>query len=279
VGELLLCKEPIAAMPYYIDGISINVYSLEELCYYFMNNVYLLERDFMNAELCTWVEQEIGRARLAERLREIMESDGKLSDFVREILVDTAYCTREETEGILAAISELEEKSDFECSKIRADRLMERQKYLSSIYEYRHLLDSEEAREENPVTIGNIWHNLGTAYAKLFLFDEAAHCYGEAYRRNRNEESLKGLLMCYRCRGDESGFIRVALENGLDDSAMQNIRDEAARAENGAEGAKLEEQLERIANYTGDMAHRKKQKELGDIILGWKDDYRRICRI
>jgi tetratricopeptide (TPR) repeat protein len=156
---------------------------------------------------------------------------------------------------------------------------MERQKYLSSIYEYRHLLDSEEAREENPVTIGNIWHNLGTAYAKLFLFDEAAHCYGEAYRRNRNEESLKELLMCYRCRGDESGFIRAALENGLDDLALQEIRNEAALTEGEEVSAALEEQLTRITNYTGDTAHRKKQKELGDIILSWKDDYRRICRI
>jgi hypothetical protein len=44
-------------------------------------------------------------------------------------------------------------------------------------------------------------------------------------------------------------------------------------------GEKLEEQLTRIANYTGDTAHRKKQKELGDIILSWKDDYRRVSRI
>ena len=34
MGELILCSHPIAAMPYYIDNISLNVYSLEELCYY-----------------------------------------------------------------------------------------------------------------------------------------------------------------------------------------------------------------------------------------------------
>ncbi len=279
MGELLLCKEPIAAMPYYIDGVSVNVYSLEELCYYFMNNIYLIERDFMSEELCTWIEKEVGRIRLADRLRDIMRTNGKLSDFVREIILETGYCTKEEAEHILSVIAEMEEKSDFECSKIRADRLMERQKYLGSIYEYRHLLESEEAREENPVTIGNIWHNLGTAYARLFLFDEAANCYEKAYEKNNSEESVRELLMCYRCRHDEQGFIRVALEHGYDDTAMQALRNEASMASRGEDNAALEEQLERIAGYVGEDAHMRKQKELRDIILKWKDDYRRICRM
>lgn len=266
-------------MPYYIDGVSVNVYSLEELCYYFMNNIYLIERDFMSEELCTWIEKEVGRIRLSDRLREIMRTNGKLSDFVREIILETGYCTKEETENILSVIAEMEEKSDFECSKIRADRLMECQKYLSSIYEYRHLLESEEAREENPVTIGNIWHNLGTAYARLFLFDEAANCYEKAYEKNNSEESVRELLMCYRCRHDEQGFIRVALEHGYDDTAMQALRNEASMASRGEENAALEEQLERIAGYVGEDAHMRKQKELRDIILKWKDDYRRICRM
>ena len=53
MGELLLCNEDIAAMPYYIEGVSINVYSIEELNYYIINNTYLLDDDFMSLELCT----------------------------------------------------------------------------------------------------------------------------------------------------------------------------------------------------------------------------------
>ena len=51
MGELILCSEPIAAMPYYLEGVSLNIYSLEELSYYIMHNTYLIERDFMNEEL------------------------------------------------------------------------------------------------------------------------------------------------------------------------------------------------------------------------------------
>ena len=58
MGELILCSHPIAAMPYYIDNISLNVYSLEELCYYIENHLYLIEADFMSEELCLWIGQK-----------------------------------------------------------------------------------------------------------------------------------------------------------------------------------------------------------------------------
>ena len=55
MGELLLCHETIAALPYYIEETGINIYSMEELSYYISGNVYLLDHSFMCESLCTWV--------------------------------------------------------------------------------------------------------------------------------------------------------------------------------------------------------------------------------
>ena len=82
MGELLFCHEPIAALPYYVEGIGINLYSMEELCYYIMGNTYLLDNSFMSEELCTWVEKQMGLYKLAEQLRDIMRGQGLLSEFV-----------------------------------------------------------------------------------------------------------------------------------------------------------------------------------------------------
>ena len=71
MGELILCSHPIAAMPYYIDNISLNVYSLEELCYYIENHLYLIEADFMSEELCLWIGQELDEKDLAQSLRKL----------------------------------------------------------------------------------------------------------------------------------------------------------------------------------------------------------------
>ena len=79
MGELLLCNEAIAAMPYYIEGVSINVYSIEELNYYIINNTYLLDDDFMSLELCTWIENHAHLPKLAMHLRTIISTNGRLS--------------------------------------------------------------------------------------------------------------------------------------------------------------------------------------------------------
>ena len=146
MGELLLCNEQIAAMPYYIDGLSINIYSIEELNYYIANNVYLLDSDFMSEELCAWLERELGLRTMAEKLRDIMRDNGKLSSFVECILKESYYFTPAQAADILAVLCQMEEKSDFEIDKMRADRLMEKEKYLCSIYAYKHLLTSTDAQ-------------------------------------------------------------------------------------------------------------------------------------
>ena len=85
MGELILCSHPIAAMPYYIDNISLNVYSLEELCYYIENHLYLIEADFMSEELCLWIGQELDEKDLAQSLRSVLLGNGSLSDFTTDL--------------------------------------------------------------------------------------------------------------------------------------------------------------------------------------------------
>jgi tetratricopeptide (TPR) repeat protein len=261
-------------MPYYVENISVNLYSLEELCYYITHNAYLLERDFMCEELCTWVEKELKLVQLADRLRDILREQGKLSDFVRIILNENGYCLPNEIRDVCEVILEMEEKSDFECSKIRADRLMEREKYLSCIYEYKRLLDSEDAKNENALIVGNIWHNLGTAYARLFLFEEAAGCYRKAYQRNQDYASLKAELFAYRCMHDEPAFTRTAMENNLDDTAMQAIRNELTVLSRGEETSRFEEKLEQIVQMKAQGNYTRYKLALQEIIINWKEDYR-----
>ena len=256
MGELFICNEPIAALPYYIEGIAWNVYSLEELCYYIENNTYLLDKDFMTEELCTWIGKEVKNLKLAERLRDIMRMDGRLSEFVSALLVESGYCPRETTKEIVRIVREMEEKSDFECNKLRADRLMEKEKYLSSIYEYKRLLDSNEAGEQSKELLGNIWHNLGTAYARLFLFQEANRCYEKAFALNQNPESLKESMLACKC-----------LQKELDAEYF------------GYETEIFAQRLDEIAKLNNREQKAKYQKAISDIIFNWKEEYRRICRV
>ena len=279
MGELFICNEPIAALPYYIEGISWNVYSLEELCYYIENNTYLLEKDFMNEELCTWIGKEVKNLTLAEQLRDIMHMDGRLSEFVLTLLVECGYCPKDTIREIVRIVQEMEEKSDFECNKVRADRLMEKEKYLSSIYEYKRLLDSNEAGEQSKELLGNIWHNLGTAYARLFLFQEAIHCYEKAYALNSNPESMKECLMAHRCLRDDAGYELAAQQYQISEELKKSYREEIIEASFAEEAVEFINKLEAISIMNTGGQKKEYQKAISNIIFNWKEEYRRICRI
>ena len=43
-----LCQVRKAEHPYYIESISTNIYTIEELCFYLQQNIYLVDSSIMN---------------------------------------------------------------------------------------------------------------------------------------------------------------------------------------------------------------------------------------
>ena len=169
MGELLLCGRELASVPYYIESISLNVYSLEEICYYLKEYIDLVEVSFMDKELIRWIGQE-------------------LIEFVNAIVSGCNYCTPEECKTMAEKLAIFENKTEIECKKIRADRLLEKKRYQASILAYQKLLEHSGI---SGAFAGDIYHNLGTAYAGMFLFEDAAESYGKAFQRNQNPISGK----------------------------------------------------------------------------------------
>lgn len=188
MGELFLCSQELAFVPYYIEELSLNVYSLEEICYYLKNNIDLVEPSFMDKELICWIRTELKLTALSEQLSKIMREDGSLAEFVTVLVSGCNYCSREEIAAMQEALLAFENKSETECKKIRADRFLERKRYKSCILEYRKLLEYPDVTGK---LAGDIYHNLGTAYAGLFFFEDAAKCYKKAYEKNQNPLSLQ----------------------------------------------------------------------------------------
>ena len=76
----ILCQLKRADMPYYIENISTNIYSMEELCYYFYHNIYLLDETILNEHLCDWLRKELGLEKLYKRLYKILEDGAGTSE-------------------------------------------------------------------------------------------------------------------------------------------------------------------------------------------------------
>lgn len=222
MGELLLCSQQIASVPYYIDTVSLNVYSLEEICYYLCNNTELLEPEFMDEELVEWIRTELKTEDLADRLHRLRTQKGTLLEFVKELLSACSYCSMEERLRVERELRAFENKSPTECRKIRTDRLLAAKKYQRCIIEYQSLLEDFSLKERGKEFEGSVLHNMGTAYAGLFLFEKAADCYHLAYEKNQDQRSLRGekealLLAAGEFKADKEDMTEAEFQSGLSD--------------------------------------------------------------
>ena len=73
-----------------------NVYSIEELCYYFVKDAYILDNDIMDLGLCDFIADELELTEIAEALRSLILRGASLGQFVTSLLEMTGYLEEEE---------------------------------------------------------------------------------------------------------------------------------------------------------------------------------------
>ena len=54
MGSLILCHKKRAKRPFEISRVHMRIYTIEELCYYICNNLYLIDYTIVNELLCRW---------------------------------------------------------------------------------------------------------------------------------------------------------------------------------------------------------------------------------
>ena len=82
MGSLILCHKKKAKHPYEISRIHTRISTLEELCYYLCNNLYLIDYTIMNEQLCRWIADELEMQDLAVKLVELIRNHGSVEKFV-----------------------------------------------------------------------------------------------------------------------------------------------------------------------------------------------------
>ena len=96
----ILCQTQKAEIPYYIENISTNVYSLEELCYYFYHNLYLIDESILNERLCRWFQEELNLPKLAAKLRPLFIRNFSIEEFLYPVFKEINYLTYEEMKSL-----------------------------------------------------------------------------------------------------------------------------------------------------------------------------------
>lgn len=194
MGSLILCHDKHAVHPYEITRIHCKIFTMEELCYYLCNNLYLIDYTIMNEQLCVWLEDDIGMKELAEHLRDVIRMRGTVEKFVLTILKSSGIYKEPEMIRIQNVLERLKNQKDIERQKYKGDNLLESGEIEEAILVYQAILNQELDESVDPKFYGKIYASLGSAYGRLFLYQEAARMYDRAYQICEDPKLLKPYL-------------------------------------------------------------------------------------
>lgn len=213
MGSLILCHEQKANQPYEIARIHKKIYTIEELCYYISNNLYLIDYTLINKQLCEWIMEELEMDTLARELRACIRKNGSIEQFVLLILRESLIYTEQELKKIEELMKHLKNQKDVERQKYKADNLLISGETEAAILVYLSILHGERDETLDKKFYGRVYACLGAAYGRQFLYEEAAKMYEAAYQICEEESMVTAYIYCCKHYMKEAQYQELLLKN------------------------------------------------------------------
>lgn len=271
MGRVLVCTGKYANEPYYFGNVCVNVYCVEELCYLFANNPFMINTDIMDKKLMQWLAEQCDLKELSEQLTAAMRKGIQAGEFVDIILNYVNYCTEEEQQVIDRVLKSNAGLNEFERRKKQADYLLENQRYQMALNEYeslcRVLPDTESALRPQ------IYHNMGYTYAGLFMFDVAAKYYKRAYEMSKDAFSGMQYLSALRIYLSEEEYISFIAEHPEYHDLSMMLEKKLMAAEGEFEASREHRMLSALKIYKEEGNVASYYEEIDKIIYQLKENY------
>ena len=205
MSQVILGTGIYAETPYYMEKFYVNLYSVEELCYLLVEKAELLDQDVMQRELVRWLDEQCGLNQLAHTLYSLLNQNGSTVAFAGTILEYVNLYPPEVVSRTEQIIRNNEGLNPYERGKAKADYTLQNGKCFTALKQYYSLL--AQIPDTDSILRARILHNIGVAYAKLFLFGHAADRFLEAYETDGNMESLEMYLAAHRMQCEDKDYL------------------------------------------------------------------------
>lgn len=207
--------------PFMAEPSERRIYSVEELGFFIYHSMYLIDKDFVNTDLLTFL-QAIGQERLADRLSALKESSGLLSESLTEILRACGLYSADEIRHLSSLFDTLKAASPHERLAMVAENYIANDCLKSAGENLRKILDDRQDPALADSFYGRVWHDLGVVLSRSFLYARAARCFEKAYALNHNEASHLAALQADSLAKGES-FISAKAEDLIDVKSKKQI--------------------------------------------------------
>lgn len=277
MGRILLCTGKYAKNPYRFESVCVNIYCVEELCYLFAGNPFMIDQSVMDKELAQWLDKECGLTDLSHQLLNLLGKGCQPGIFVSTIMSYVNYCTAQEIKKIDEVLQSNVGLNDFERQKKQADFLLKNNRYMLAIEEYdslcRRLPDTESSLKPA------VFHNMGVAYAGLFMFEMAAKYFKRAYDMTKDEESGIEFLTARRLHLKEDAYITFVGEHGEYYNLSMQVEKRLQAAKEEFEASQENRMLTALKIYKDEGNAASYYEEIDKIITKKKDEYRELVSV
>lgn len=244
MGSFILCHKKKAKHPYEIIRIHKNIYTLEELCFYLCNHIYLIDHTIMNKNICDWLSSELELTKLSEKLLQLIDGQGSIEEFICEILSASSIYTADELKKMQAVLEKLKNQKPIEKQKCKADNLMESGSIPAAISLYQAIIHGERDESMDGKFYGRVYGCLGAAYGKMFLYEDAAKMYEAAFQICEEESMLKAYLYASKQYLKQEKYQEVVGKSAMFQKVDQELQDEIRRIENEEQTISYEDTFE-----------------------------------
>ncbi len=201
-----------ANKPFYHEAISVHLYTLEELCFFMESHVYIIDTSWLDENLFAWIREELGYAQLAEDLRIAKRRKGDVFTCAEMIFKASGIYSPQALDRISGLLNQMRGKTKAERRKMSGDLALNDGRYRQAAYVYMELLQDEFAAQMTEELRGNIFHNLGVVFARMFMFPEAAKLFLEAYTLRKDLKSRDAYLYAVNFLDEDEGIDEQALD-------------------------------------------------------------------
>ena len=212
--------------PYYISEIELNIYSLEEICYFLYNHIYLVEKSFFNEKLLNYIEYSLGKSLVSKKISELINTKASIEDIILTLFAETKYYEDLEIKKILPLLKNLETKGHHERMFMKAQNFYNNGKYEKSLNIYLNILminyDYSLPRE----FYANVYYCIGVIYAKFFVYDKAEESFMGAYKICPKSVYLKNMVILCLIQEDEVHLLELIRKYDISNEVLFDSKKE-----------------------------------------------------
>lgn len=272
MSRVMLACGKMADVPYRIQKIERNIWSIEELCCSLVQSARFLDTDIMDPELVRWIGQDLELPDLAAKLETYLGKDRALSDFVSCILNYTGYVTQDrqvQTRQIVASGSGME---PYERRYARALVSAQNGQVYGAIRELEQLEKDLPAPERDLRT--KVYARMGDLYADLFRYHQAADCYEKAYSITKDSDIYLKHLAAVRFSLSDSEYVSYISEHPESLDASMELEKRLAEANAAYDRSEEKRRVEQLTEYRDSHQETSYEIALHETLQKMKDDYR-----